>query len=60
MISRQFIRYAAVGLMLNIVLFGVYLLLTRGLMGSPAAMTATYSAGVLIGFVLNSKYYLQL
>lgn len=53
MISRQFIRYAAVGLMLNIVLFGVYLLLTRGLMGSPAAMTATYSAGVLIGFVLN-------
>jgi putative flippase GtrA len=53
MISRQFIRYAAIGLMLNVLLFGVYLLLTRGVMGSPAAMTATYSAGVLIGFALN-------
>jgi putative flippase GtrA len=53
MISRQFIRYAAIGLMLNVLLFSVYLLLTHGLMSSPAAMTATYSAGVLIGFALN-------
>lgn len=39
--------------MLNILLYSVYLLLTRGLMSSRAAMSATYCAGVLVGFVLN-------
>ncbi len=53
MIRRQFIRYAVIGLMLNAVLYGAYLLLTHTLMGSRAAMTITYCAGVLIGFMLN-------
>jgi putative flippase GtrA len=55
MIRQQFIRYATIGLLLNAALYGAYLLLTHTLMGSRAAMTLTYGAGVLIGFVLNRK-----
>ena len=61
MIRQQFIRYAAIGLALNAVLYGAYLLLTHTLMGSRASMTLTYCAGVLIGFILNRditfRYY---
>lgn len=53
MIRRQFFRYAVIGLGLNAALYGAYLLLTHTLMGSRAAMTITYCAGVLIGFLLN-------
>ncbi len=55
MIRRQFIRYAAIGLLLNAALYGAYVLLTHTLMGVRAAMTLTYGLGVLIGFVLNRK-----
>jgi putative flippase GtrA len=50
---RQFVCYAVIGLVLNLILYGVYLVLTY--MGMPAlvAMTLTYSAGVLGGFMLN-------
>jgi putative flippase GtrA len=53
MIRQQFLRYSAIGLLLNAALYGAYLLLTHTLLGSRAAMTLTYGAGVLIGFILN-------
>jgi putative flippase GtrA len=55
MIRQQFVRFAIIGLLLNGVLYCAYLLLTRGLMGSPAAMTITYCTGVLAGFLLNRR-----
>jgi putative flippase GtrA len=53
MIGRQVLRWIAVGVSLNAALYGVYLLLSRALMGSVAAMTLTYAIGVLLGFTLN-------
>jgi putative flippase GtrA len=55
MIRQQFIRYVAIGLVVNAALYGAYLLLTHTLMGSRTAMTLTYGSSVLIGFVLNRK-----
>ena len=55
MIVQQLIRYGIIGLSLNAGLYGAYLLLTRSLMGSHAAMTITYCSGVLIGFLLNRQ-----
>jgi putative flippase GtrA len=55
MIRWQLLRYAAVGLLLNAVLYGIYLLLTHTLLGSWTAMTLTYCSGVLVGFVLNRQ-----
>jgi putative flippase GtrA len=55
MIRWQILRYAAIGAGLNASLYGVYLLLTRTLMGSLPAMTVVYAAGVLLGFTLNRK-----
>jgi len=55
MIGRQFIGYAIIGLTLNLILYGAYLVLTYAGIQSLAAMTLTYAAGVLIGFVLNSS-----
>jgi putative flippase GtrA len=52
-ISHQFIRFVAVGVLLNAGLYCVYLMLTGMLIGSRIAMTFTYCAGVSIGFVLN-------
>jgi putative flippase GtrA len=59
MIRRQLISFVAIGLLLNAALYAVYLLLTHMVIGSPAAMTATYAAGVLIGFVLNKRFSFQ-
>ncbi len=53
MIGRQFIGYAIIGLTLNLILYGAYLVLTSAGIPSLAAMTLTYAAGVLSGFVLN-------
>lgn len=53
MIRRQFLRYAAVGVTLNVALYVAYLLLTHSLMGSRAAMTLTYCSGVGAGYILN-------
>lgn len=56
MIRRQFIRYAIIGVLLNAALYGSYLALTHTVMGSRAAMSITYCAGVLLGFVLNREF----
>jgi len=55
MIHQQIIRYVAVGLTLNATLYGAYLVLTQSLLGSRSAMTLTYCAGVLIGYLLNRE-----
>jgi putative flippase GtrA len=55
MIGWQFLRFAAIGVVLNASLYGVYLLLTRSLLGSLGAMTVVYAAGVLLGFLLNRR-----
>jgi putative flippase GtrA len=55
MIHHQFVRYVAIGLLLNASLYCGYLLLTHMFIGSRLAMTITYSSGVLIGFLLNRK-----
>ncbi len=55
MIRQQVIRYVAVGLVLNAALYGAYLVLTQSLMGSRSAMTLTYCAGVLTGYLLNRE-----
>jgi len=53
MIRQQFIYYAAIGLGLNATLYAAYLLLTWRWMGSEAAMTITFSTGVLLAFFAN-------
>jgi putative flippase GtrA len=55
MIRRQLLSFAVIGVSVNMSLYTVYLLLTRTLMGSRAAMTLTYCSAVLIGFALNSR-----
>ncbi len=49
----QFMRYAIIGVGLNAVLYGTYLMLTNTVVGTAAAMSLVYCAGVLVGFVLN-------
>jgi putative flippase GtrA len=53
MIHRQFFRFGAIGLGINAAGYAAYLLLTHTVLGSRAAMTITYCAGVLIGFALS-------
>ena len=53
MVRAQFIRYVLVGLGLNAALYATYLLLTWRIMGSEAAMTITFSVGMLLGFLAN-------
>jgi putative flippase GtrA len=53
--SRQLATFALVGLTLNAALYAAYLALTAAGMAPQAAMTLTYLAGVLIGFLLNRR-----
>jgi putative flippase GtrA len=55
MIRRQFMRYVTIGVLLNAAGYAAYLLLTHTLMGSRAAMSITYCAGMLTGFILNRQ-----
>ncbi len=54
-IGRQFLRYAVIGLLMNAALYLAYLGLTASLLSSRPAMSITYVAGVLIGFLLNRR-----
>jgi putative flippase GtrA len=54
-VRAQFIRYVLVGLGLNAALYAIYLLLTWRIMGSEAAMTITFSVGVLLSFLANRR-----
>lgn len=53
MLHRQFITYVVIGLVLNAVLYGAYLMLTYAGAAALVAMTFTYAAGVCSGFMLN-------
>jgi putative flippase GtrA len=54
-VHGQFLRYAAIGFMLNTALYLSYIALTHIFMNSLAAMTLTYCFGVLLGFIINRK-----
>jgi putative flippase GtrA len=54
-VHGQFLWYATIGIILNTALYLSYITLTHTFMSSLAAMTITYSAGVLLGFILNRK-----
>ena len=54
--SKQFLRYAVVGLVSNLLLFVAYLLLTRQGVGYKTAMSVLYIAGVGITFTFNKKW----
>jgi putative flippase GtrA len=54
-IRTQFLRYAIIGVVLNSLLYFIYIMLTRSLLSSYTAMTIIYCSGVLLGFLLNRK-----
>ena len=51
----NFLRYAAIGFMLNTALYLSYIALTHSFTHGLAAMTLTYCFGVLLGFIINRK-----
>jgi putative flippase GtrA len=53
---RQFLRFATVGVVSNLVIYGAYLLLTALGMGAKLAMTTTYVAGVVQTFIVNKRW----
>ena len=48
-------RYAAVGLFLNVALYALYVALTTLWLPPLPAMTASYAAGVMLGFFMNRR-----
>ena len=55
-IHSQFIRYAAVGLASNALVYLLYLLTTWLGVGPKTAMTSLYMLGVLQTFVMNKRW----
>lgn len=55
-VLTQFIRFAIVGLVSNLVLFGSYSLLTLGGFGHKLAMTLLYGVGILQTFYFNRRW----
>lgn len=53
---RQFVRYAIVGIVSNVLLYLVYLLLTSLGMGHKTAMSLVYLVGVLQTFYFNRSW----
>jgi len=51
--QRQFARFAVVGVLSNLSLYGIYILLTRASLQPQVAMSITYLGGVLLAFFLN-------
>lgn len=55
-VTKQFIRYAVVGVASNTAIYLLYLLVTWLGIGPKIAMTSLYIVGVLQTFVLNRKW----
>jgi putative flippase GtrA len=55
-ISKQFLRYATVGVVSNLVLYALYLVATGLGIAPKVAMTALYAAGVLQTFLFNKRW----
>lgn len=53
---RQFMRYALVGIVSNLLLYIAYLYLTTFGLDHKSAMTLLYSFGVLSTFIVNRSY----
>lgn len=51
--QRQLFRFAVVGVLSNLSLYGIYILLTLASLQPRVAMSITYAGGVLIAFLLN-------
>ena len=56
LIHTQLLRYAVVGLCSNLVLYFLYLSLTRLGLGHKTAMTLLYVAGTSLTFVFNKTW----
>jgi putative flippase GtrA len=54
--ARQLGVFAAVGISSNAMLYALYLVLTEAGAGHKAAMTAAFSAGVAMGYMLNRRW----
>lgn len=54
--TRQFIRYAVVGLVSNGILYLAYIVLTWFGLGHKLAMTLLYAVGVLQTFIFNKTW----
>lgn len=53
---KQLLRFAAVGVVSNVIGYLLYLLITHFGAAPKLAMTALYGVGVFMGFVGNQKY----
>jgi len=54
--GKQFLRYAVVGLVSNLLLFLAYLLITQRGVGHKTTMTLLYAAGVSLTFAFNRNW----
>jgi len=54
--QRQFARFAVVGVLSNLSLYGIYILLTLASLKPQVAMSMTYVGGILIAFLLNRHW----
>ena len=54
--QRQFARFAVVGVLSNLFLYGIYILLTLAALEPRVAMSITYAGGVLFAFFLNRHW----
>jgi putative flippase GtrA len=52
----QFIRFATVGAVSNLAIFGIYVAVTQAGVGHKTAMTLLYTGGVLATFTLNRNW----
>jgi len=55
-ISKQFLRYAVVGLVSNLLLYLAYLLITQQGVGYKTTMTLLYAVGVSLTFGFNRNW----
>jgi putative flippase GtrA len=55
-IHRQFLRYATVGMLSNLLLYLLYLAATSAGAGHKSAMTILYLLGVLMTFIFNRNW----
>ena len=54
--QRQFARFAVVGVLSNLSLYGIYILLTLAALQPRVAMSITYAGGLLLAFLLNRHW----
>lgn len=58
-ISRQFMRFAIVGIVTNSLLYTLYILSTLQGIGHKSAMTTLFALGTILTFAFNRKWTFQ-